>query len=46
MTVSVSDRTVLTTCPRDCYDACGILVTVRDAGSEEVFHTFKLSVGE
>jgi anaerobic selenocysteine-containing dehydrogenase len=24
------DRTVLTTCPRDCYDACGILVSVRD----------------
>ncbi|MDX6547825.1 MAG: hypothetical protein QOG33_1375, partial [Gaiellales bacterium] len=27
------DRTVLTTCPRDCYDACGVLVTVRDDGS-------------
>ncbi len=24
------DQTVLTTCPRDCYDACGILVSVRD----------------
>ena len=24
------DKTVLTTCPRDCYDACGILVSVRD----------------
>jgi anaerobic selenocysteine-containing dehydrogenase len=24
------DRTVLTTCPRDCYDACGIEVAVRD----------------
>jgi anaerobic selenocysteine-containing dehydrogenase len=24
------DLTVLTTCPRDCYDACGVLVTVRD----------------
>jgi anaerobic selenocysteine-containing dehydrogenase len=29
----VADRTVLTTCPRDCYDACGVLVTVRDDGS-------------
>jgi anaerobic selenocysteine-containing dehydrogenase len=26
----VADSAVLTTCPRDCYDACGILVTVRD----------------
>ena len=25
--------TILTTCPRDCYDACGILVTLRDDGS-------------
>ena len=24
------ETTLLTTCPRDCYDACGILVTVRD----------------
>jgi anaerobic selenocysteine-containing dehydrogenase len=24
------DRTVLTTCPRDCYDACGISVSVRE----------------
>ena len=24
------DRTVLTTCPRDCYDACGVEVLVRD----------------
>jgi anaerobic selenocysteine-containing dehydrogenase len=29
----VADRTVITTCPRDCYDACGVLVTVRDDGS-------------
>ncbi len=27
------DRTVLTTCPRDCYDACGIVVNVRADGS-------------
>ena len=27
------DRAVLTTCPRDCYDACGILVTVREDGA-------------
>ena len=26
----MADLTVLTTCPRDCYDACGVLVTVRD----------------
>ncbi len=26
----MTDSTVLTTCPRDCYDACGVLVTVRD----------------
>ncbi|HEY0387041.1 MAG TPA: molybdopterin-dependent oxidoreductase [Gaiellales bacterium] len=26
----MADSAVLTTCPRDCYDACGILVTVRD----------------
>jgi anaerobic selenocysteine-containing dehydrogenase len=26
----MTDLTVLTTCPRDCYDACGVLVTVRD----------------
>jgi anaerobic selenocysteine-containing dehydrogenase len=25
-----ADRIVLTTCPRDCYDACGIEVAVRD----------------
>ena len=33
MTKVVADRTVITTCPRDCYDACGVLVTVRDDGS-------------
>ena len=25
-----ADTTILTTCPRDCYDACGIQVAVRD----------------
>src|SRR5262249_41435792 len=30
LTVWMPDLQVLTTCPRDCYDACGILVTVRD----------------
>ena len=25
----VGDRLVRTTCPRDCYDACGVLVSVR-----------------
>jgi len=24
------DETILTTCPRDCYDACGIEVAIRD----------------
>ncbi len=24
------DETILTTCPRDCYDACGIAVSIRD----------------
>ena len=27
---SSGDRLVRTTCPRDCYDACGVLVAVRD----------------
>ena len=27
---------MLTTCPRDCYDACGILVTVRDGAIRSV----------
>src|SRR5438477_12490204 len=26
----MTELTILTTCPRDCYDACGVLVTVRD----------------
>ena len=32
----MTDQTVLTTCPRDCYDACGILVTVRDGAITSV----------
>jgi anaerobic selenocysteine-containing dehydrogenase len=30
------ETTLLTTCPRDCYDACGILVTVRDGAIRSV----------
>jgi hypothetical protein len=26
----VADESILTTCPRDCYDACGIEVSGRD----------------
>ena len=29
MAVATGDRLVRTTCPRDCYDACGVLVAVR-----------------
>ena len=29
----MGDRTVLTTCPRDCYDACGIEVALRADGA-------------
>jgi anaerobic selenocysteine-containing dehydrogenase len=32
----MADTAVLTTCPRDCYDACGILVTVRDGAIRSV----------
>lgn len=28
--IAAPETTVLTTCPRDCYDACGIEVAVRD----------------
>ena len=28
--MSVEQRDVRTTCPRDCYDACGALVRVMD----------------
>ena len=30
MGMSPVDRVVRTTCPRDCYDACGVLVVVRN----------------
>ena len=30
------ETTLLTTCPRDCYDACGILVTLRDGAIRSV----------
>lgn len=30
MGVSSTDRLVRTTCPRDCYDACGVVVALRD----------------
>jgi anaerobic selenocysteine-containing dehydrogenase len=29
----MGDRAVLTTCPRDCYDACGVEVAVREDGT-------------
>ena len=32
----VADGVVLTTCPRDCYDACGILVDVRGGAIRHV----------
>lgn len=28
--------TVRTTCPRDCYDGCGILVEIRDSGRHRI----------
>jgi len=31
-----TDRVVLTTCPRDCYDACGVAVVVRDGAVRHV----------
>ena len=31
-----ADTTILTTCPRDCYDACGIEVAVRDGAIRHV----------
>jgi anaerobic selenocysteine-containing dehydrogenase len=31
-----ADERVLTTCPRDCYDACGILVVKRDGAIRHV----------
>jgi anaerobic selenocysteine-containing dehydrogenase len=32
----MADRLVLTTCPRDCYDACGIVAVVRDGAIRHV----------
>jgi len=32
----VTDETILTTCPRDCYDACGIEVSKRDGAIRRV----------
>jgi anaerobic selenocysteine-containing dehydrogenase len=32
----VAERRILTTCPRDCYDACGIEVAVRDGAVRHV----------
>jgi anaerobic selenocysteine-containing dehydrogenase len=32
----VADQVVLTTCPRDCYDACGVAVVVRDGAIRHV----------
>ena len=32
----MADQTVLTTCPRDCYDACGIVVHIRDGSIRSV----------
>lgn len=29
-------KTVRTTCPRDCYDGCGILVEIRDSGRHRI----------
>ena len=30
------DQVVLTTCPRDCYDACGVAVVIRDGAIRHV----------
>jgi anaerobic selenocysteine-containing dehydrogenase len=32
----MADEVVLTTCPRDCYDACGIVVLKRDGAIRHV----------
>src|SRR5947207_4764625 len=32
----MTELTILTTCPRDCYDACGVLVTVREGRGPNV----------
>ena len=33
---AVTDEIMLTTCPRDCYDACGIEVSLRDGAIRRV----------
>jgi anaerobic selenocysteine-containing dehydrogenase len=33
---AVADESILTTCPRDCYDACGIVVSRRDGAIRRV----------
>jgi anaerobic selenocysteine-containing dehydrogenase len=33
---AVTDKIILTTCPRDCYDACGIEVSLRDGAIRRV----------
>ena len=37
------DESVLTTCPRDCYDACGVEVVKRDGVIRHVRGTEKIS---
>ncbi|MGH2873131.1 MAG: molybdopterin-dependent oxidoreductase, partial [Solirubrobacteraceae bacterium] len=36
MIAATEDSVILTTCPRDCYDACGIEVAVRDGAIRHV----------
>ncbi len=36
MSVAPTDRLIRTTCPRDCYDACGVLVVLRDGEIRQV----------
>jgi anaerobic selenocysteine-containing dehydrogenase len=33
---SMTETTIRTTCPRDCYDACGVLVTLTDGSIKNV----------
>jgi anaerobic selenocysteine-containing dehydrogenase len=33
---ALADETILTTCPRDCYDTCGIVVSKRDGAIRRV----------
>lgn len=34
--MAVATETILTTCPRDCYDSCGVVVRVRDGKIDQV----------